>query len=57
MGCGMVDPNVLKAVNYDSERYSGYAFGLGIERMLMMRLGINDIRILFENDVEFLKQF
>jgi phenylalanyl-tRNA synthetase alpha chain len=57
MGCGMVDPNVLKAVNYDVERYSGYAFGLGIERMLMMRLGINDIRILFDNDVEFLKQF
>ncbi|MDD3965973.1 MAG: phenylalanine--tRNA ligase subunit alpha [Candidatus Neomarinimicrobiota bacterium] len=57
MGCGMVDPNVLKAVNYDTERFSGYAFGLGIERMLMMRLGINDIRILFENDVEFLKQF
>lgn len=57
MGCGMVDPNVLKAVNYDPERYSGYAFGLGIERMLMMRLGINDIRMLFENDMEFLKQF
>ncbi|MBN2781056.1 MAG: phenylalanine--tRNA ligase subunit alpha [Candidatus Marinimicrobia bacterium] len=57
MGCGMVDPNVLKAVNYDPEKYTGYAFGLGVERMLMMRLGINDIRILFENDVEFLRQF
>lgn len=57
MGCGMVDPNVLKAVNYDPEKYTGYAFGLGVERMVMMRLGINDIRILFENDVEFLRQF
>lgn len=57
MGCGMVDPNVMKAVNYDPEKYTGYAFGLGVERMVMMRLGINDIRTLFENDVEFLKQF
>ena len=57
MGCGMVDPNVLKAVNIDPEEYSGFAFGLGVERMVMMRLGINDIRLLFENDVEFLKQF
>jgi phenylalanyl-tRNA synthetase alpha chain len=57
MGCGMVDPNVMKAVNYDHETYTGYAFGLGVERMVMMRLGINDIRILFENDVEFLRQF
>lgn len=57
MGCGMVDPNVLKAVNYDTEKYTGYAFGLGVERMVMMRLGINDIRVLFENDVEFLRQF
>jgi len=57
MGCGMVDPNVMKAVNYDPEKYTGYAFGLGVERMVMMRLGINDIRLLFENDVEFLRQF
>jgi len=57
MGCGMVDPNVLKAVNIDPDTYTGFAFGLGVERMVMMRLGINDIRILFENDVEFLKQF
>ncbi|MCK4813141.1 MAG: phenylalanine--tRNA ligase subunit alpha [Candidatus Marinimicrobia bacterium] len=57
MGCGMVDPNVLKVINYDTEKYTGYAFGLGVERMVMMRLGINDIRILFENDVEFLRQF
>jgi len=53
----MVDPNVMKAVNYDPEKYTGYAFGLGVERMVMMRLGINDIRTLFENDVEFLRQF
>jgi len=57
MGCGMVDPNVMKSVNYDPEKYTGYAFGLGVERMVMMRLGINDIRLLFENDVEFLRQF
>ncbi|MFO7841339.1 MAG: phenylalanine--tRNA ligase subunit alpha [Fidelibacterota bacterium] len=57
MGCGMVDPNVLRAVKYDAGKYSGYAFGLGVERMVMMRLGIHDIRILFENDVEFLRQF
>ncbi len=56
-GCGMVDPNVLKAVNYDSERYSGYAFGMGIERMVMRKHNIPDIRLLFENDVRFLRQF
>jgi len=44
-------------VNYDPEKYTGYAFGLGVDRMLMMRLGINDIRLLFENDIEFLRQF
>ena len=56
-GCGMVDPNVFKAVNIDSEEYTGYAFGMGIERIAMMKYGINDIRLLFENDVRFLKQF
>jgi len=56
-GCGMVDPNVLDAVNYDSEKYTGYAFGLGIERMVMVRHGISDIRLLYENDVRFLHQF
>ena len=56
-GCGMVDPNVLEAVNYDSEKYTGYAFGLGIERMVMVRHGITDIRLLYENDVRFLHQF
>jgi len=56
-GCGMVDPNVLEAVGYDSEKYTGYAFGLGIERMVMRKHHIPDIRLLFENDVRFLHQF
>jgi len=56
-GCGMVDPNVLEAVEYDSERYTGFAFGLGIERMVMRKYNIPDIRLLFENDVRFLHQF
>ena len=56
-GCGMVDPNVLDAVGYDSETYTGYAFGLGIERMVMRKHGITDIRLLFESDVRFLHQF
>ena len=57
LGCGMVDPNVFKSVNYDSEKYTGYAFGMGIERIAMLKYGIDDIRILFENDLRFLKQF
>jgi len=56
-GCGMVDPNVLKAVNYDPEKYTGFAFGLGIERMVMRRHNIPDIRFLYESDVRFLHQF
>jgi phenylalanyl-tRNA synthetase alpha chain len=56
-GCGMVDPNVLEAVNYDSEKYTGFAFGLGIERMVMRKYNIPDIRLLFESDVRFLHQF
>jgi phenylalanyl-tRNA synthetase alpha chain len=56
-GCGMVDPNVLQAVNYDPEKYTGFAFGLGIERMVMRRHNIPDIRYLFESDVRFLHQF
>jgi phenylalanyl-tRNA synthetase alpha chain len=56
-GCGMVDPNVLVAVGYDTERYTGFAFGLGIERMVMRKHGIPDIRLLFESDVRFLRQF
>ena len=57
LGCGMVDPNVFKYVNYDSEKYTGYAFGMGIERIAMLKYGIDDIRIFFENDLRFLKQF
>ncbi len=56
-GCGMVDPNVLKAVGYDPEEVSGFAFGLGIERMVMRRHQIKDIRLFFENDIRFLSQF
>ncbi len=56
-GCGMVDPNVLEAVGYDTEKYTGYAFGFGIERMVMRKYNIPDIRLLFENDVRFLRQF
>lgn len=56
-GCGMVDPNVFKSVGYDPEEYTGYAFGLGIERLAMMKYGINDIRTLYQNDLRFLKQF
>ena len=57
LGCGMVDPNVFKTVHYDSEKYTGYAFGMGIERTAMLKYGITDIRIFFENDIRFLKQF
>ena len=56
-GCGMVDPNVLEAVGVDPEEYSGFAFGLGIERIAMRKYGIPDIRLLYENDVRFLRQF
>jgi phenylalanyl-tRNA synthetase alpha chain len=53
----MVDPAVFQNVNYDSEEYSGFAFGLGLERIAMLKYGISDIRLFFENDVRFLKQF
>lgn len=56
-GAGMVDPNVFKAVGYDPERVTGFAFGLGIERLCMRRHGIDDIRLLYQNDVRFLDQF
>lgn len=56
-GCGMVDPNVLRAVDVDPEQWTGFAFGLGIERIAMRRYGIADIRWLFENDARFLRQF
>lgn len=57
MGCGMVDPEVLKAVGYDPNEVSGFAFGVGIERVTMLRHGIDDLRAFFENDIRFLKQF
>lgn len=57
LGCGMVDPNVFKFVGYDPEKYSGYAFGMGIERTALLKYGISDIRVFFENDIRFLKQF
>ena len=57
LGCGMVHPNVLKHVNIDSEKYIGFAFGLGVERLAMLRYGVNDLRLFFENDLRFLKQF
>jgi phenylalanyl-tRNA synthetase alpha chain len=57
LGSGMVHPHVFQAVGYDPEKYSGYAFGMGIERTALLRYNIDDIRILYENDVRFLKQF
>ena len=57
MGCGMVDPNVLELCGIDPVQYSGFAFGMGIERQAMRKYHINDIRLLFENDVRFLRQF
>ncbi len=57
LGCGMVDPNIYKFVGYDAKKYSGYAFGMGIERIAILRYGIDDIRTLYENDIRFLKQF
>lgn len=57
MGCGMVDPNVLEANGIDSKKYSGFAFGMGIERIAMLKYGVKDLRLYFENDVRFLRQF
>lgn len=57
LGCGMVHPNVLKNVKIDPDKYQGFAFGLGVERLTMVRYGITDLRLLFENDVRFLEQF
>ena len=57
MGCGMVDPNVLTANNIDPGKYSGFAFGMGIERIAMLKYGVKDLRLYFENDVRFLRQF
>lgn len=57
LGCGMVDPAVLENCGIDSKKYSGYAFGMGIERIAMLKYGIDDIRLFYENDIRFLKQF
>ena len=57
MGCGMVDPNVLESSNIDSKKYTGFAFGMGMERIAMLKFGVRDLRLYFENDVRFLKQF
>jgi phenylalanyl-tRNA synthetase alpha chain len=57
LGCGMVHPNVFKHVNIDTETYTGFAFGMGVERLAMMRYGVNDLRLFFENDLRFLQQF
>ncbi|WP_026972395.1 phenylalanine--tRNA ligase subunit alpha [Aliagarivorans marinus] len=57
LGCGMVHPNVLRAVNIDPEEYTGFAFGMGVERLTMLRYGVTDLRSFFENDLRFLKQF
>ena len=57
LGCGMIHPNVLGAAGIDSERWQGYAFGMGIDRLAMLRYGVDDLRLFFENDLQFLKQF
>lgn len=57
LGCGMIDPNVMRNVGYDPEVYSGYAFGLGVERITMLKYGIKDIRLFYENDIRFIRQF
>ncbi|HRY16604.1 MAG TPA: phenylalanine--tRNA ligase subunit alpha, partial [Candidatus Competibacteraceae bacterium] len=57
LGCGMVHPGVFDKVGIDSERYTGYAFGMGVERLTMLRYGVNDLRLFFDNDLRFLRQF
>ena len=57
LGCGMVHPQVLRNADVDPEKYQGYAFGMGIERLAMLRYGVHDLRLFFENDVRFLRQF
>jgi phenylalanyl-tRNA synthetase alpha chain len=57
LGSGMIDPEVFRAVNYDPDRYSGFAFGMGVERIAMLKYGVKDLRLFFENDVRFLRQF
>ncbi len=57
LGCGMIDPNVLKLAGLDPEKYSGYAFGIGVERIIMLKYRITDVRLFFENDIRFIRQF
>jgi phenylalanyl-tRNA synthetase alpha chain len=57
MGCGMVHPRVLELSGIDAERFTGYAFGMGVERLAMLRYGVNDLRLFYENDLRFLRQF
>ncbi len=57
LGCGMVDPNVLQACHIDNKKYTGFAFGMGVERITMLKYQVNDLRLFFENDLRFLKQF
>jgi phenylalanyl-tRNA synthetase alpha chain len=57
LGCGMVHPNVLENAGVDPEEFTGYAFGMGIDRLAMLRYGVNDLRAFFENDLRFLRQF
>jgi len=57
LGCGIVHPSVFKSAGIDTEKYTGYAFGMGVERLAMLRYGVNDLRLFFENDVKFLQQF
>jgi phenylalanyl-tRNA synthetase alpha chain len=57
LGCGMVHPNVLEAAGLDAEIWQGYAFGMGIDRLAMLRYGVNDLRLFFDNDLQFLRQF
>ncbi|MDD3627645.1 MAG: phenylalanine--tRNA ligase subunit alpha, partial [bacterium] len=57
LGAGMVDPEVFKAVNYDPEKWTGFAFGMGVERVAMLKFDINDIRLFFDNELDFLEQF
>ena len=57
MGAGMVDPNVLEMCRIDSQKYSGFAFGMGVERITMLKYGVKDLRLYFENDLRFLEQF
>jgi phenylalanyl-tRNA synthetase alpha chain len=57
MGCGMVDPNVLESCGIDAEKYSGFAFGMGVERIAQLKYRVTDLRLYSENDLRFLKQF